>query len=47
MEASFREDSFDLIECDLIIAAVVELRRARTLVRRHLLRILQTPPLSK
>ena len=32
---------FDLIECDLIIAAVVELRRACTLVRRHLLRILQ------
>jgi hypothetical protein len=40
MEASFK-DSFDLIECDLIIAAVVELRRGRTLARRHLLRLLQ------
>ena len=33
----------DLIERDLIVAAIIEFCRARTLVRRHLLRVLEQP----
>ena len=37
----FTEQSLDLIERDLVVAAIIELGRARALVRRHLLRVFE------
>ena len=40
-------DPLDLIERDLIVAPIVELGRARALVRRHLLRVFQQPAVEQ
>ncbi len=39
--ASLENNPFDLVERNLIVAAIVKLGRARTLVRRHLLGVLE------
>ena len=37
----FTDNALDLAEGNLTVAAIVELRRARALMRRHLLRVLE------
>ena len=42
-----QNNSFDLIERDLIVASVIELCRARAFVRRHLLGVFQQPAVEQ
>ena len=41
MTPELQNDALDLVERDLIVAAIVELGRARALMRRHLLGVLE------
>jgi hypothetical protein len=47
MAADLKNNPLNLVEGNLIVAAIVKLSRARAFMRRHLLAYSSRPPLSK